>query len=220
MNIVDLDNPLDTSRAMRLRATTRGVHDALDERITAGAPFVSRERYSLFVMVQFQFHQDIDALFRKPTLDKLLPDLKVRRRLHLIERDLEDLGIVPAVVGSTLDFGDDGNIDVPTALGWLYVAEGSNLGAAFLLKEAVKLGLSESFGARHLAAAPLGRGLSWKTFVAALDAAELAQSEEERVIAGACAAFARVHDLADAFLKLTTSDVVVIGSENRVEQTS
>ena len=34
--------------------------------------------------------------------------------------------------------------DIPTALGWLYVAEGSNLGAAFLIKEAEKLGLSET----------------------------------------------------------------------------
>lgn len=90
--------------------------------------------------------------------------------------------------------------DLPTALGWLYVAEGSNLGAAFLLKEAAKLGLSEAFGARHLAAAPEGRGLQWRTFTAALDALELSDDEEGRVVAGAEAAFRRVRGLVkDAF---------------------
>jgi heme oxygenase len=77
------------------------------------------------------------------------------------------------------------------------VAEGSNLGAAFLLKEAIKLGLSETFGARHLAAAPEGRGLHWKTFTAALDGVSLSAPEEGRVIAGAHAAFARVQESVD-----------------------
>ncbi len=65
-------------------------------------------------------------------------------------------------------------------MGWLYVVEGSNLGAAFLLKDAAKLGLGEEFGARHLAGAPEGRGLHWRTFTAALDEIELTE-EEERV---------------------------------------
>ena len=81
--------------------------------------------------------------------------------------------------------------------GWLYVAEGSNLGAAFLLKEAIRLELSETFGARHLAGAPEGRGLHWRTFTAALDSIALSQAEEDRVIAGAEAAFRRVQGLVD-----------------------
>ena len=84
-----------------------------------------------------------------------------------------------------------------TALGWLYVAEGSNLGAAFLLKEAIKLGLNDGFGVRHLAAAPEGRGLHWKTFTAALDTVALTPEEEQRVVAGAKAAFARVQHAVD-----------------------
>src|SRR5690606_18526810 len=97
-------------------------------------------------------------------------------------------------------FAAGGKVDLPTALGWLYVAEGSNLGAAFLIKEAAKLGLSQDFGARHLAGAPEGRGLHWRTFTAALDAVPLSDEDEARVIAGAEAAFRRVHGLVnDAF---------------------
>jgi protein TonB len=64
-------------------------------------------------------------------------------------------------------------------MGWLYVAEGSNLGAAFLLKEAVKLNLSGSFGARHLAGAPEGRGLHWRTFTAALDSSQQQEMSDQ-----------------------------------------
>lgn len=77
-------------------------------------------------------------------------------------------------------------------LGWPYVAEGSNLGAAFLLKEAAKLGLSETFGARNLTGAPEGRGLNWRIFIAALDALEVLPVEDECVVAGAKFAFACV----------------------------
>ena len=145
--------------------------------------------------MQHQFHREIDALYTNPVLDKLLRDLAGRRRFGLIEQDLADLGVMPPATDASPVFERGKDVDLPTALGWLYVAEGSNLGAAFLLKEAGKLGLSETFGARHLAAASEGRGLHWKTFTAALDGVSLIEVEEKRVIAGAQAAFARVQGL-------------------------
>lgn len=88
-------------------------------------------------------------------------------------------------------------VDVPTAFGWLYVAEGSNLGAAFLLKNAALIGLNEGFGARHLAGHPDGRGLHWCTFTAALDTLVLTPEEDVRASEGAVAAFRRVHRLVE-----------------------
>lgn len=184
-----------SGRAKRLKEATHATHDRLDKSIMAHKPFESRARYGLFVTVQHQFHREIDALYADPVLDKLLPDLAGRRRFDLIEQDLSDLHMtVPAAETSPV-FAKNTDLDLPTALGWLYVAEGSNLGAAFLLKEAQKLGLTDTCGARHLAAAPEGRGLHWKTFTAALDGVKLTGPEEERVIAGAHAAFARVQGL-------------------------
>lgn len=200
MTTLDIAKPLETSRAKRLKTATHETHEQLDQSIMAGDPFASRESYGLFVTVQHQFHRDIDALYRKPELAQLIPDLARRSRFGLIEQDLYDLGIVPAVKRATPEFRADADFDIPTAVGWLYVAEGSNLGAALLLKEAEKLGLSETFGARHLAAAPEGRGLYWKTFTAALDAVPLSDTEEERAIVGARAAFTRVQDLMNDLL--------------------
>jgi heme oxygenase len=193
MTTIDIEKPLELSRAKRLKAATHDTHERLDKSIMAGEPFASRERYGLFVKVQHQFHRDIDALYANPVFDRLLPDLAGRRRLGLIEQDLADLAVAAPAASTVPAFGADA--DIPAALGWLYVAEGSNLGAAFLLKAAEKLGLSETFGARHLAGAPEGRGLHWRTFTAALDALELDEVQEAAVIGGAEAAFRRVHGL-------------------------
>ena len=83
-------------------------------------------------------------------------------------------------------------------MGWLYVAEGADLGSPFLLKETAKLGFDESFGARHMRGHPQGRGLHWHRFTDALDAAGLTAEEELRVTGGAHAAFARVNALFEA----------------------
>lgn len=185
------------SRVESLRAQTREAHAHLDASIMAGRPFESRERYALFLELQYRFHRDIDALYRDAGLGALLPGLAGRRRLELIAQDLRDLGrALPAQADAPVALRE-GRIDPPQALGWLYVAEGSNLGAAVLLKTAAVLGLSTDFGARHLAGAPEGRGLHWKTFVEALDRAPLSADEEARVLLGGAAAFARVQDLCD-----------------------
>jgi heme oxygenase len=188
-----LDRSMDLTRSKRLKAATGDTRERLDKSIMAGEPFASRERYALFVKVQHAFHREIDALYDDAALDGLLPDLQGRRRLKQIEQDLTDLGFDIPAYESEPAFKAGEKADVATAMGWLYVAEGSNLGAAFLLKDALKLGLSEEFGARHLAGAPEGRGLHWRTFTAALDAVDLSSEEEARVIAGAEAAFNRVH---------------------------
>lgn len=191
-------------RAKRLKSATHATHERLDKRIMAADPFGGRARYGLFVKVQHAFHRDIDALYAEPALDKLLPDLAGRRRFPAVTQDLADLGLSPELQEAAPAFG--AAADLPTALGWLYVAEGSNLGAAFLIKEALKLGLSETFGARHLAGAPEGRGLHWRTFTAALDAVPLSEVEEARVVAGAEAAFARVLGLVEALMPVGPGD--------------
>lgn len=183
-------------RALVLKERTRDTHERLDSAIMGYAPFASRANYARFLAVQYLFHREIDALYAHPELDRLLPDLEGRRRLGAIAADLADLGVEAPAADSAPAFSGEA-VDIPTALGWLYVAEGSNLGAAFLLKAAAQLGLGEEFGARHLAAAPEGRGLHWRTFTAALDGYPLGEAEEGRVVAGAEAAFRRVHGLVE-----------------------
>ncbi|OAN59923.1 biliverdin-producing heme oxygenase [Sphingomonas sp. TDK1] len=187
------------SRAKRLKAATIAVHETLDQRIMAAEPFRDRDRYGRFLWMQYEFHRDIDALYRHPALEAVLPDLAGRRRLDAIAHDLDHLALPIPEDGGAPAFGA-GPIDLPTAFGWLYVAEGSNLGAAFLYKAAVALGFDASHGARHLAGHPDGRARHWREFTAALDTLDLSEDEDARVSAGARAAFSRVHELVGATL--------------------
>ncbi|WP_113092239.1 biliverdin-producing heme oxygenase [Agrobacterium sp. fls2-241-TYG-188a] len=184
---------LEPSRTKRLKAATRQAHEELDSFIMSAKPFENRANFGKFVQTQYLFHRDLDALFANERLSELLPDLKGRRRLGYVDQDLADLDIAAPAGGEVRFRAEDTSFDLAEALGWLYVVEGSNLGAAFLLKDAAKLGLDDSFGARHLAGAPEGRGLHWRTFVAALDTIDLSEEEEGRAIAGAQDAFRTVH---------------------------
>ncbi|WP_105384543.1 biliverdin-producing heme oxygenase [Neorhizobium alkalisoli] len=181
------------TRIQRLKALTDATHRGLDQRIMAAEPFASRERYELFLDVQHRFHADVSPLYHAPALGSLLPDLASRCRLEALRRDIADLtGSAPPVL-----IAQTGPLGVQAALGWLYVAEGSNLGAAFLLREAEKLGLSEEFGARHLAGHPDGRGLHWRSFVASFNSLPLSNEDEAEAAEGARAAFRRVHALVE-----------------------
>lgn len=193
-----MSEPSEPSRAKRLKAATGAAHDRLDQRIMAAGPFASRENYGRFLAVQHVFHSDMAPLYADPRLAGLIYDLTARQRLDAIAADLNDLGLPEPDAVSTNAAPDPG--DLPAALGWLYVAEGSSLGAAFLLKAAAALDLDEDFGARHLAGHPEGRAQHWRAFTAALDAITLSEAEEERAIAGGAAAFERVRNLVERYL--------------------
>ena len=189
----------EASRAKRLKALTHEVHEGVDQSIMSAASFASLERYERFLAVQHLFHHDVAALYEDTGLQALFPGLAARQRLHLVAADLTDLQLDPPQTMTPVFVSGD-TVDIPTALGWLYVAEGSNMGAALLRKEAAKIGLSDDHGARHLAPAPAGPAPHWRAFTAALDSVTLDETEEGRVVDGAIAAFARVQDHVDACL--------------------
>lgn len=175
------------SLAKRLKAASAAVHDEVDHAVMAARPFASREAYGRFLRFQYRLHRRVEPLYADPALQPVLPDLAERSRLEALEQDFADLGLTPpsdAALGPALPREQ--------ALGWLYVVEGSNMGAAFLAKEAVKIGLSNDFGARHLAGHADGRGLHWRKFTAALDAAELSPEQDAAAQAAAADAFAHV----------------------------
>lgn len=188
------------TRAENLRNETHGMHEVLDKYIMAFNPFANAEKYAAFLKMQYAFHRDVGALFAHETLNELLPELSHRIRLHQVEQDLIDLGQdIPSV--DHPPYFDNKSVDIPTALGWLDVEEGSNLGAAFLYKAAAKLNFDHTRGARHLAPHEAGRAPSWKLFVEQFNAIPLSAEEEQKVIQGAQKAFEQVTEYAKTFLK-------------------
>lgn len=188
-----MSNPLDTpSRAAALKAATHAAHQRLDSGIMQFDPFGSRQRYGAFVQMQYAFHRDVASLFEDAQLNRWFPGLQARARLQQVERDLADLDLALPPLAAPPMFVAGAALDLPTALGWLYVEEGSNLGAAFLFKAAAALGFDGQHGARHLAPHEEGRAPSWRAFVAQLDSVALPTDDEARVTAGAIAAFEQV----------------------------
>jgi len=177
------------SLALRLKTETAPLHQKLDTLVMSVDPFGNRDNYGRFVMAQYLFQRDVESLYGDEVLAALIPDLADRPRLAAAAADLRDLGMEPP---APQDVPGGEGLELPEGLGWLYVSEGSKLGAAFLLKEAgQRLGLDENFGARNLAAPADGRGAAWKRFVQALDGSRLSPTERDRVVAGARAAFER-----------------------------
>lgn len=179
----------------RLKQATHSQHERVDKAIMALQPFASREGYVAFLRVQYRFQQHTASLYHDPALAEWIADLPERCRFPTIGQDCKDLGVDT----DALDGTQDPRIrTLPEALGWLYVNEGSNLGAAFLLKYAAALELTPEFGARHLAPSDSGRGLHWRQFTAQLDAIALTEEQQRIAIKGAQDAFAYVEALAAA----------------------
>ena len=183
--------PAATTLSQRLRTETSAQHERMHQLMGQGDPFASRQAYAKFVDAQYLFQRDVEHLFNDPAVKAAVPDLQARGREAASLADLADLNTAATVE----DLASVG-VTMPAALGWLYVSEGSTLGAAFLFKEAkARLGLDETFGARNLAAYPEGRAIVWKRFVASLDTGHYSAADQDAVIAGANAAYDRFGEL-------------------------
>ncbi|NIF86047.1 biliverdin-producing heme oxygenase [Comamonas sp. Tr-654] len=184
--------------SQRLKQETADQHERMHQLMAQGAPFSSRAAYGCFVTAQYLFQRDVEHLFHDSAVQAAVADLHVRGRQEASLADLADLGMTvpnePLASKAVL---------MPAALGWLYVSEGSTLGAAFLFKDAqAKLGLSAEFGARNLAAYPEGRAVVWRRFVSSLDNEQIAPEEHDAIIAGANAAYDRFGALLTRYFQL------------------
>jgi len=183
----------------RLKTETSSLHDTMHALMEQAQPFASRENYARFVAAQYVFQRDIDHLFADTQLQQAVADLDSRGRMQASRDDLGDLGASIPASGELAT----AQVQMPAALGWLYVSEGSTLGAAFLFKQAQEvLGLTAEFGARNLAAYPAGRAAAWRQFVAALDSEGIAPEQHQAVLDGARAAYRRFGQLLQQHFQL------------------
>jgi heme oxygenase len=174
-------------RSQRLNQITNEPHSKLDALVKAHAPFETQANFARFVVAQYLFQSELVSLYNDAQLTAIVADLPTRCRAEAAKADLADLDTeVPAPVAGAVN-----NPAKAEALGWLFVSEGSKLGAAFLIKRAVGLGLSETFGARHLAEPAGGRAEGWKNFVKTLDGLAFSAQEEAELDKGAIDAFNR-----------------------------
>lgn len=178
-------------RSQRVRELTHDLHKSLEDTVGQWAPTDTLPGFLRFAQMQYLFQSEIQAFYRDPELLALFPDLPERCRVKAAEQDLADLGVTrPEPVA--------GAVQNPTraqAIAWVRVSEGSKLGAAILLKQALALGLSETHGARHLAEPEGGRARGWKAFNVIFDGLPMSAQEEAEVDQASRDAFARLEVL-------------------------
>ena len=129
--------------AKRLKEQTTTIHDSVDNLVMSVEPFSNKENYIKFLKLQSVFHKAVDHIYKDPELNKAIPELEYMARYDAVTQDLADLGDKPYEYGKP-----HAARNRQQAIGWLYCAEGSNLGAAFLFKHAQKLDYTGEHGAR------------------------------------------------------------------------
>ncbi|KPH64550.1 hypothetical protein AMS58_12365 [Pseudoalteromonas porphyrae] len=181
-------------RMSELKRTTAEVHDNLDNKIMAQSPFASKENYGDFLRFQYLLLKHVEPIYQSEQLIVFFSDLAQRNRCTDIVLDLHDIGMKTHNLEQQIDIN---SLTIAQAVGWLYVIEGSKLGAAMLAKEVTQLDLNAEFGARFLAGPGNGRGSQWRGFMQAVEALNLTNDEEQQLYQGAKQAFATAHQLLD-----------------------
>ena len=175
-----------TSFSLFLKENSRATHDSVDELVMSVKPFDTPENYVKFLHLQAIFHKIVDDIYKSPEWNAKIANLAPLARYDFVKQDLHDVGAEEITVDLPLPQPQGAE-----ALGWLYCAEGSNVGAAFLFKDAQsKLGYTAEHGARHLGPHAEGRGKHWRAFAEQLNALDLTAEERETALQGSLNAFA------------------------------
>lgn len=152
-----------------LRTHTAPLHTELD-RMVGG--FETREQYLPYLRHTYRFRHMVEPAVLGAAF------WPVRPIAAEAARDLADLGaplpVCPVIAPLT---------DPSETLGALYVLEGSSVGARLLYRRAQALGLTETFGARHLAE-QASQPQRWPEFLNLLNDGS-AHLERDRIFAGA-----------------------------------
>jgi heme oxygenase len=172
-----------TRRRFKLRDETRDAHERVDRAIQP--LFGSLDGYGVYLRGAHQARAKLEAMVSD--LRPPMPNLGELVIAADIALDLGDLRIASPSAASVepLDIAQPG---VPEQCGIVYVLAGSSLGAVHLRGMAAELGLSDGFGARHLARQASATKL-WPALVDALEWVEMSPEEEERCTNGALLAF-------------------------------
>lgn len=128
-----------------------------------------------------------------PLVKNIIYDIENRRKLALINKDLEQFGINNTVENDYCPFQH--NDSTGFAAGYMYVIEGSTLGGRVILKHIQsKLGIDENKNGAFFAGYGLLTGSSWKKFLRMLADYTYEMQCSDEVIEGAKHAFRSIYD--------------------------
>lgn len=181
--------------AENIKAATSAAHtnlEALPVSVSVMNPAINNAEYIHYLTLMRDVVKDAEEnIF--PVLNGIVPDLEARNKTHLIEADLDYLGLEAKSTEKPFSAGLD-NVSEAFALGAFYVVEGSSLGGRVILKNINKaLGHNEEKGATYFAGYGTLTGPRWKQFTELLSEYEAKTNAGDEIIAGANYAFKAIH---------------------------
>ena len=149
-----------------LRQETTGAHQELDAFMSAFLQkMTDRESYSALLAAFYGFIQPLKKLIDAHIDQKLIPEFEARRGAGQLLVDLRSLGMeeLPQLSGDLPRISSH-----ESALGALYVLEGSTLGGKIISKR-LKEGLGDDIPTNFYSSYGPETGRMWKEFVSCLE---------------------------------------------------
>lgn len=160
-------------RRFALKRATDAAHQRVEGIVQSAGMFSSLDGYRRFLAASYEMRARFERLLDLNGAADAWPDWPGRRIAGLVAEDIADLGGEMHPPAENLQE----TLSTAELLGVLYVLEGSALGARVLVKSVADLGLTVSFGARHLFQQAGDRD-AWRSFVSVMSAASVSPSHE------------------------------------------
>lgn len=181
--ISTLNSPL----LARLRAETHGLHARVETRIPALNRSWNATEYRRYLTMLWGFHQPMESRLQAFSSSYAqLPDLSQRRKIHLLAADLRTLGASVEALPVAEHCVEI--VDFESALGCLYVVEGSMLGNRLIHTQLHRHGADFADESTRFLLGYDDGGRLWRAFLAHLNDVE-SRVEHDRVLAAAKDAF-------------------------------
>lgn len=156
----------------RLRSETRALHDALEAAVDVNAQISTLDRYREHLLRLWRIHSAIANDLAGVDFASIGYDFDARRRLALLERDLNLLGVFDDQ-SSQAAIAPPKLTSIAAALGTVYVIEGSALGGRAILPDLSNmLGIDEASGAAFFTGFGREEKHFWRACVKAINAVE------------------------------------------------
>ncbi len=175
-------------RRWDLKAATAPYHDRIDRLGSLYGMFDSLNAYRKYLKATWHSRLILESLLDNIELKGVFPDWDKHKIQSELQQDYADLSDGEELKRPESKYAAGKPVDLPAAIGTLYVLEGSALGATLLIQKARLLGLGAEYGARHLTK-QVGNLAGWKKTVILLESVQLDKKDEERCTEAAISSF-------------------------------
>jgi heme oxygenase len=176
----------------KLKEETEKAHVDVEKALSPHlASIDSPAAYSKLLLLFYGYYNPVEQLIEKFIDEGIVADIKQRRKAELILNDRQNLNEQTTVNRDCIDLPAIHNI--PTALGAMYVLEGSTLGGKYISKMIkTKIGLGSDKGVSFFNGYGSETGSKWKSFKSYINKYTGKINEEKEIINAANETFAKM----------------------------